>query len=102
MTITFTDAQLTGWAGCTQKDHEPITQEMRNERVALFAEAKKHAPALAAELKRMRDENERMLHGLNNIRAFAAKRQHEGGPDGNLEMIEAIARAAITTKETEG
>lgn len=34
---------------------------------------------------------ERLRAALQNIRALAAKRQHEGGPDGNLKTIEEFA-----------
>ena len=50
MTDTITNEQLEAWAGCTAKYPEPTTLEMWNERVALFAEAKLHAPKLAATL----------------------------------------------------
>ena len=36
-------------------------------------------------------ELERLRAALQNIRALAAKRQHEGGPDGNLKAIEEFA-----------
>lgn len=36
-------------------------------------------------------ELERLRAALQNIRALAAKRQHEGGPDGNLKTIEEFA-----------
>ena len=36
-------------------------------------------------------ELERLRAALQNIRALAAKRQHEGGPDGNFKAIEEFA-----------
>ena len=36
-------------------------------------------------------ELERLRTALQNIQALAAKRQHEGGPDGNLKAIEEFA-----------
>ena len=36
-------------------------------------------------------ELERLRAALQNIRALAAKRQHEGGPDGNSKTIEEFA-----------
>ena len=36
-------------------------------------------------------ENERLRAALSNIRALAAKRQHEGGPNGTLKAIEEFA-----------
>ena len=36
-------------------------------------------------------ELERLRAALQNIRALAAKSQHEGGPDGNLKAIEEFA-----------
>ena len=44
-----------------------------------------------ARYKSLRAENERLQAALQNIRALAAKRQHEGGPDGNLKTIEEFA-----------
>jgi hypothetical protein len=48
--------------------------------------------ATKAELQALRE-------AVNNIRALAAKRQHEGGPDGTLADIEGFALAALTRKD---
>lgn len=37
-----------------------------------------------------------LVEALRNIRALAAKRQAEGGPDGCLTDIEGFARAALS------
>mgnify|MGYP000022182376 CR=1 FL=1 len=37
----------------------------------------------------------RLVSALDNICTLAAKRQNEGGPDGNLADIEGFARAAL-------
>ena len=63
----YTPAQLEAWAGCTAKYPEPITQDLWNERVALFAEAKQHAPALARLVLEKDAEIARLRFGLNGI-----------------------------------
>ena len=50
---------------------------------------------------RARDaELERLRAALSNIRALAAKRQHEGGPDGNLKTIEEFANYGLKGTDT--
>ena len=49
------------------------------------------AKAIAAERAVASGELERLRAALQNIRALAAKRQHEGGPDGNLKAVEEFA-----------
>ena len=60
----ITNEQLEAWAGCTQKDPEPITQDMWNDRMALFSEAKQHAPKLAAALLAERKAREAEVGAL--------------------------------------
>jgi len=57
----------------------------------LLADARIRIAALEAEVAR-KDE------ALRNIRALAAKRQNEGGPDGSLANIEGFARAALEAR----
>ena len=45
-------------------------------------------------------ELERLRAALSNIRALAAKRQHEGGPDGNLKTIEEFANYGLNGTDT--
>ena len=45
-------------------------------------------------------ELERLRAALNNIRALAAKRQHEGGPDGNFKAIEEFANYGLNKTDT--
>ena len=47
--------------------------------------------SLKGAVEKMLAENDRLRAALQNIRALAAKRQHEGGPDGNLKTIEEFA-----------
>ena len=49
------------------------------------------AKAIASERAVASGELERLRAALQNIRALAAKRQHEGGPDGNSKTIEEFA-----------
>jgi len=59
--------------------------------LSLLADARARIAALTAEVAR-KDE------ALRNIRALAAKRQNEGGPDGSLANIEGFARAALEAR----
>lgn len=47
--------------------------------------------SLKGAIEKMLAENDRLRAALQNIRALAAKRQHEGGPDGNFKTIEEFA-----------
>lgn len=88
MTTQFTPAQLEAWAGCTAKYPEPITQDLWNERVALFAEAKQHAPALARLVLEKEKEIAR-LKGLAWIafHEFNAINARSGGPLDQYGMV---------------
>lgn len=68
MTQQFTPAQLEAWAGCTAKYPEPITQDLWNQRVALFAEAKLHAPALARLVLEKEKEIARLKGQIQDIK----------------------------------
>lgn len=68
----------------------------------LACEAANHIERLEAlftnatyEAKAMMEEINRLRRALNNIRALAAKRQAEGGPDETLAYVEGFARAAL-------
>ena len=62
-----------------------------------FSEADIMRAAITAALEAS-GELERLRAALQNIRALAAKSQHEGGPDGNLKFIEEFALYGLEGK----
>ena len=60
-----------------------------------YVNVRRDAGLAADELTRLTAENARLRGALGNICSLAAKRQAEGGPDGNLADIEGFATAAL-------
>ena len=75
-----------GWTPDAIKGYDDVMAAIKEHLAPLAA-----APDLARLVLEKEKEIARLRAALQNIRALAAKRQHEGGPDGNLKAIEEFA-----------
>ena len=66
--------------------------------MAFWTETPLYGPEAADRIIALEAEIKKLREALGNIRALAAKRQAEGGPDGSLAHIEGFSLAALEAR----